>query len=73
MSLDNRSRAQWREVYERAMDDLRHARKRARKAEAKVARAEALVGEFDAEATEDMWAQGPYYARRLRAALEVGE
>lgn len=37
MGLDNRSRTQWRECYERAMDDLRHAKKRARLAEERLA------------------------------------
>ena len=33
MGLADRSRSQWRECYERAMDDLRHARRRATLAE----------------------------------------
>lgn len=42
MGLDNRSRAQWRECYERAADDLRRTKKRAARAEERLA----VVREF---------------------------
>lgn len=43
MSIDNRSRAQWRELYEKAKDDLRHAKRRERAALARLAAAREYV------------------------------